>query len=402
MPRIYTNKTALDFWEANQGNNARSLAATRYLYLASDEDDNEWRKKSCKQIAKTTSLGAKSVFWNNFLDNLPAKSSRTLFAKLEAHLLINLGGGVIENGNISLDRNSGIPLIPGSAIKAAARRQALHELSETLDPITAAQLLSAIALTFGYGDTDWKAGRNHKTRQSNSDFWLAMVPLFEAGEEQDATRDERWKTISEDAAKHIFNTLSPQSTDKDKLLAAQLPSLAGCLSFLPAMPVGNAAIVTDVLTPHHQKYYGSDNEDQDSATDDENPIPIFFPAVSKGTTYRFTVTHTAMPNSSDSLSLASTWLLAALTTLGIGAKTNAGYGWFSPDENATVSHEKLQSIRQISREFANFNDMTVIEKENLILRLAEESDLCHDWNKHNPSQFKRIEEYASEEGFILL
>lgn len=331
MP-IYANKEAREFWNALPANNrARSLAASHFAVLAESRDDKEWRKTACDQIRSATSYPAKSDSHQTFLAQLIDQGAVTIFAKLEARLILNAGDGVIENGGICLDRNSGLPCIPGSAIKAAARRWAIQLLGESENEQECARLLAEIALVFGYGDVEWKSGRDIRHGHSHSDFWLAMIPISAPGREHDGKRQEKWSKVSELAAGFIFKTLDITPEKIDQPLASQLPNLGGCIHFLPAFPSNNARIETDVLTPHHTKYYDGK---QSTATDDENPIPVFFPAVAKGTGYQFVLNPGGLSHASAYLEIAKSWLIQALTNLGLGAKTNAGYGWFTLDRNA--------------------------------------------------------------------
>src|SRR5690606_29860186 len=97
----------------------------------------------------------------------------------------------------------------------------------------------------------------------------------------------------------------------------------------------NPDIEIDVLTPHHKDYYAGNRQ---VATDDEDPVPIPFPAYSKGHVFAFGVIEMKPSLSMDSSSsysidglveLAQLWLKNELQVLGIGAKTSAVYGWFS-------------------------------------------------------------------------
>lgn len=94
---------------------------------------------------------------------------------------------------------------------------------------------------------------------------------------------------------------------------------AGSVSFLMAIPENDKwKLVVDVLTSHQ----GSDTK---------NPVPVFFPAVETGATFRFTVAPTARTKDGD-LEFAVKYLKEALSENGVGAKTAAGYGWFEIKE----------------------------------------------------------------------
>ena len=340
MP-IYATKEAHSFWNnLPYTSRARSLGATHFAFIGESRSDKEWRKLACDQIQTGCAETRKADSHKIFVNELIEQGAATIFGKLEARLILNAADGVIENGGICLDRNSGLPYIPGSAVKAAARRYALQELGNADSEDEKATLLTQIALTFGFGITEWKSGRDIKHAHSHSDFWLAMTPLSEPGVENDSSRDLAWSTVSEKAAAAILRALKREPKDPDSSLASQLPNLAGGIHFLPAFPTNQARIESDILTPHHSNYYAGK---QSVATDDEDPVPLFFPTVAKGTSYQFVLNPSHLPHAADSLEQAKNWLSHAITILGIGAKTNAGYGWFSIDAGA---QNKADSDRQ--------------------------------------------------------
>jgi CRISPR/Cas system CMR subunit Cmr6 (Cas7 group RAMP superfamily) len=139
------------------------------------------------------------------------------------------------------------------------------------------------------------------------------------------------KGIAADAAREIPEV----SAEADTLFATaepgKEPERQGAIAFLDAYPVApNARLEFDVATPHYRTYYaGTGNS---NATDTENPIPIVFPVVAKGVTFRFALICLS-PRCSDLeaerlLGLAEQAVRHALGTRGIGAKTASGYGWF--------------------------------------------------------------------------
>lgn len=409
MP-IYATTEAKDFWENSlkPATRARSLAAAKFVTLAESKDDKTWRKASCDAIAKGATLAAKSASSAQFVTTLLAQGAAILHAKLEARLIIDAGGGVIENGGICLDRTSGIPFIPGSAVKGCARRYAIHQLSEEADPDAKAKLLAQIAITYGYGDQEWKAGRQSakegKHASARSDFWLAMVPLFDAGQESDAKRDDLWETVSEQAAQLIFEHLGRTPKDPEKPSAPQLPNLSGQIAFLPAYPEKDPGIEIDVLTPHHSKYYSGDKP---TATDDEDPTPILFPTIAPNTIFRFPLvplTQGAWAScpqvfaSSTPLDLARTHLAASLELFGLGAKTNAGYGWFdaSPELNDQINKETKRhtTVTQLIAAHHGFEDWDDSRKEDAILTLTDQKQDCIAWQQISPATFKSIFDFA--------
>ena len=94
----------------------------------------------------------------------------------------------------------------------------------------------------------------------------------------------------------------------------------GNIAFLDAVPADKKwLVVVDVLTSH-------------GGVDDKNPVPVFFPAVERGAVFRFQIRKTSHDVSDADLDAASRFLLEALTSNGVGAKTAAGYGWFEAPE----------------------------------------------------------------------
>jgi CRISPR type III-B/RAMP module RAMP protein Cmr6 len=232
----------------------------------------------------------------------------TFEATLGARLMVNLAGGVVENAGIALDRCFGLPLIPGSAVKGITRAQALWEIKEAR-PEDKPPLLRFAMLLFGFGAIDIKG---------KGDFaW--------AGGAAEA------KSVS------------------DKLGTTDFK---GCACFLPAYPTTPPELVVDMVNPHYTEYYRGGRT---KATDDESPIPNYFPAVKEGTTFGFAVLlNRCVPDvvgvtSSDLLQQARQWLERAVTQKGAGAKTAAGYGWFElgrklPTSSAPTAGTSPQTV----------------------------------------------------------
>ena len=100
---------------------------------------------------------------------------------------------------------------------------------------------------------------------------------------------------------------------------------------MPAYPENDPGIDLDILTSHHRDYYKGK---QEIATDDESPIPLVFPAIPAGTAFQFPLLKCRRFATSELESLAEEHLRNAIEMFGLGAKTNAGYGWFSIDSTA--------------------------------------------------------------------
>lgn len=103
---------------------------------------------------------------------------------------------------------------------------------------------------------------------------------------------------------------------------------AGKVIFFDAYPTEFPKLEVDVINVHYQDYYSKG----DVPGDWMSPVPSFFLTVAPKTRFNF---YLASRNEK-LLKLAKDWLYNGLTQLGIGGKTNAGYGYFreSRDDNA--------------------------------------------------------------------
>lgn len=282
---------------------SRSLFACRFADPAAKEDS---RKAWFQNLIGKQAVS--KIPWH-------PPTALLLRARLCSRLMVNMAGGVMENAGLQLDRY-GLPLIPGCAVKGCARRAALAALREWCEtgtkpegsdnlfgvlcaPFTApANLLATLARVFGWVETDWS-----DDSEDPSDFrWAA---------------DKNWAGLST-AAQQLVG--SPPTRD-----------YAGSIAFLDAHPNRDPGLVLDVVTPHHTDYYKGGRP---IATDTEEPVPVLFPAVREQTDNDYFTFPLIPLRRADSslLKFAQTALGIGLEVFGIGAKTNAGYGWFDASE----------------------------------------------------------------------
>jgi CRISPR-associated protein Cmr6 len=342
-PKIYAAADTLAVWNALPSvERSRSLAADRFLDFPNPPardgkgksvDDDDWRRRSCLAIQSAGSNLSKVRHWADFLEKLGLKCGEVLWGRLQAHLIINAAGGVLENGGMCLDHFSGVPFIPGSAVKGCARQYAILELTDAARE-QKEKLLPQIALVFGWGADDW-SDRESGKGQFVSDFKTAC--------------GKDWNALREASAKLLFERFGWKA-DLKKELWLQLPSFTGSLNFLPAYPKDDPGIDLDVITCHHPDYYGQTKDKQGNliravALDDENPKPIVFPAVSaaKQTEFAFAVIK-SRNGTEDLLHAARRWLKTGLEQLGVGGKTSAGYGWFSCSPASTQTDRATRAV----------------------------------------------------------
>jgi len=112
----------------------------------------------------------------------------------------------------------------------------------------------------------------------------------------------------------------------------------------------------DVITVHHQNYYSGG---KDWPTDFDDPNPVSFLSIKPGVKFHIPISCTA-ENAQDWLDRAAEILKWGLENLGLGGKTNAGYGYFScvraksleeelreREESQKLLEEKLPEIQKI-------------------------------------------------------
>ncbi|MHB9007270.1 MAG: type III-B CRISPR module RAMP protein Cmr6 [Limisphaerales bacterium] len=321
---IFAAPDTLSVWKAlcQQRQHARTLAADRFVDFPDNAADKEHRRRSCQQIRDGKALTQKLPGWRSFCRALPDGDAGLVFARLKARLIVNAAGGVMENGGLCLDRTSGVPFIPGSAVKGCARKLAISTLKDATEA-EKATVLEQVAWLFGWGDTDWKDGRkrakNGKPGELHSDF------EFACGE------SEPWKTNRERVTTRLLTRLGVDRRMHPDEPWLVLPSFAGAIQFLPAFPwQADPGIDLDIVTPHHTAYYEGQLTE---ATDTEEPTPSVFPVVSEAKEPLFVFTLARSPRASaEDLSQAREWLREGLTLLGIGGRTSAGYGCFESSQ----------------------------------------------------------------------
>jgi len=246
----------------------------------------------------------------------------------------------IENGFAFLDPY-GLPYLPGSSIKGVLRRAA-EELA----------LFTTIgAEPWELGDIWWLFGID-----GQSAFWRA-APKGETPEAKLAR--ETWQKKFEEAVERwsqqnrlveldpLFEALGEDWKKNRKKTLLELhkrPSALGKLHNKGALECWDAVLLppnntvrVDVMTPHFSGYF-QDKKKPKAPTDDQDPTPIPFMAMPKGTKMRVIMRY--RPTHSHPPALGGRWIklidsamLAACGWVGFGAKTTAGYGRWAIDES---------------------------------------------------------------------
>lgn len=166
---------------------------------------------------------------------------------------------------------------------------------------------------------------------------------------------------------------------------------AGSVSFLMAIPENtNWKLVVDVLTSH-------------GGSDTQNPVPVFFPAVETGATFRFTVAPTARTKDGD-LEFAVKYLKEALSENGVGAKTAAGYGWFEiPIVKSELDIVKEWGYTEIVTKVQEAAALSSIEAQRCYLErmIKDKASNIRKWKQKGNPNFELLTQIAQKCGLEL-
>ncbi len=249
----------------------------------------------------------------------------TRFASVELYadsrLLLHLGrASVLENVGLCADRTTGLPLIPGTALKGVLSTWACWEANQKADG------------SFNEG--------------------AAFV--------------QHRKQFSKDVARRMFGDDSQAGSEH-----------AGDVVFVGGFPATPPNLGLDIVNPHHEP-------DGRAKT---NLTPNVFLCVEPGNTKWHFVFY-VRPGAQDAAKLlqaASDWLTEALTQLGIGAKTAAGYGRFrKPNET-----DKAAQAKEVEKAKANEDaaaEQAKVAAEKAKQQAAAQSSLISDYP--NPATFR--------------
>lgn len=283
----------------------------------------------------------KLIAWRDFLlHGLDVSPAHLLFGQLQGRLVLNRFPGPPATYSLCLDRLSGVPYIPGSAIKGCARRMAIQLLHDCGEPADKLGRLTEIAQVFGWQQSDWRVqpfrGTDLESEDKGSDLAWACGPTA-------------WPELCQQAQRALFNS-SVQSQEFAVRRRRSPGDSAGAICFLPSYPLPSSLwpypqpdLELDVRSSHHPHHYRdlgrlgehllSDGRDPHlrEATDTEDPQLHLFPTIAPGHLFVFVLlpVRGCPPGL---LTVARRWLQAGLETFGTGAHTTAGYGWFDCSE----------------------------------------------------------------------
>lgn len=244
-------------------------------------------------------------------------------ALARSRLVLGLGGeSAIETG-LTLQHVTGLPIIPGSALKGLCRAYGLYTIAASLNPQV--PILEKEWLDL-YRKKEWA------TPLEALDGALTL-----SGDEWHSAFSELVLNLSRVAGKKVGSELvrtslanHPDTSVYRDLFGSTARS--GSAIFYDGILVSAAEGVPlfelDVMTPHFPTYYKSlPTGNISPPTDSDSPNPILFVTVAQGTSWEFAI-GPRRGLSQEALSKAVEWLKGGLREMGIGGKTAAGYGAF--------------------------------------------------------------------------
>ncbi len=243
---------------------------------------------------------AKQERWVNLIH---ASGGTGFQIRLSERMAAGLGASHVLETGLTLDRNTGLPYLPGSTVKGLARAWALIEVA------------SQLGIELREGDDSQPL--NH------------LAELLMQGD-----------PIPYDNYPHKADGADVFADYFRFIFGSQVN--AGAVCFLDGIYYGHdePLFATDVMTPHYVDYY-TGNGSRPPAEDD-NPNPVSFLTVASGNIFAFGIVprEGAFANlrvdKEDILTAARDWLINGLSRLGAGSKTSSGYGFFNRKSSKSI------------------------------------------------------------------
>lgn len=251
---------------------------------------SDWISRTLEQFSDTNSEYKRLLTSYHERWEHTTRGATKFKLSLRGRLVVGLGAkGAMEFG-ITLQHTTGLPYIPGSALKGLARTYAL---------LTLASEIAHISYVVDISKEDLKSPLDEYSKS-----------LMEY-EKSILERDKEQLNGEELLYREIFGELG-------KMGEARFHD-ATVINF----PKTGKLFTADIMTPHFSEYYTSPANNRKPPTDADKPSLVSFISVTEGTEFHF-----AVSGSKDYRQIAATWLHAALQELGVGSKTASGYGVF--------------------------------------------------------------------------
>ncbi|HPY31645.1 MAG TPA: type III-B CRISPR module RAMP protein Cmr6 [Verrucomicrobiota bacterium] len=282
---------------------------------------------------------SRTLTWIDCLERQHGDRFGSVELTLDSRLLLHLGrASVLENVGLYAERTTGLPLIPGTALKGVVSTWAC-----------------------------WAAHFN-PTDGSFREF------------SQDSTQRHNFANAEALLAERILGNNDPDGSEQ-----------AGDVVFVSGFPLTAPKLGLDIVNPH----YEADGRDK------QNLTPNAFLCVEPGIIWRFVFfVRTGAPDATKLKERTQTWIVEALTQTGIGAKTAAGYGRFRlPTKDDRAAQERRQ--QEVDAAQARIAEQAELEAKKSKQHDEAQAKMKQDYpnpasfknlvlNKLNPSQLEQL------------
>lgn len=277
--------------------------------------------------------------WRNFVAlDLKAHPGQVLFGRLKSRLVIE-GAPVPRSVPIaSLDRLSGLPRIPGSAVKGCARQAALLDLRGKTAIQDKVETLVRLALVFGWKSSDWRSGdQTDAISPPQHGRWGCFAQACGTG----------YANVLDESRRAIWDNLNRGRPYARERWPSQLQDYGGGVQFLESFPwqPRTPDLELDVTANHHANYY-SQRSGYELAPDIEPASVRSFLAIAPDQVFAFVILGEA-----SLAGAAQDWLRQGLSEIGLGARKSAGYGWFDTGEELQKEYRgELRTTQEACRQ----------------------------------------------------
>lgn len=310
-------RRSVEAWLKHKGKEPHNpgLVFDRFVGDWGSERDKEAKKKAWEELLgseaaagpmRRPDLELFEVWKKRWEAMVRAAGAEPFSLTTEWRLVVGLGRkGLLEVG-FTFNRY-GFPVFPGSSLKGLARTWGLvvvhHALGyESLELSRVERVLT----------TDEDAKYRETFLGLGAFFGSPAVVETGAGTPSlSQSEGDQAPLVLADKFRAIFGTTGR----------------AGGAVFFDAIPARWPHLELDVMNPHYAEYY----QGKGPPANWLSPVPVYFLTLAPGTEFRFAVGwRGSWDEKGRELSkLAKEWLVAGLKNLGGGAKTSAGYGYFS-------------------------------------------------------------------------
>ena len=241
--------------------------------------------------------------------------------QLMSQLVVGFGGkGVLDFG-LTLDHVTGLPIIPGSALKGVCRAYGLLIIAadNNIPLLTSEEVLARA-----------QANNREGTKKKSLVEWLdTYLTTSENSDSDKNTHNDALQALT--SRGFMLEGLKSEAAINYKQIFGNTESAGQCIFYdavVSRLPSNKSLFQLDIMTPHYAPYY-QDDKRETPPHDALAPLPITFLTVRESTHFNFAV---GLREPSTVAIAAQTeavaWLQSALETLGVGSKTAAGYGAF--------------------------------------------------------------------------